>query len=1650
MTKVSSFQRKIAKIQVGLASPDRIMEWSNGEVKKPETLNHRTSKPEKEGLFCEKTFGPTKDYECACGKYKGKKYEGTVCERCGVRVESKESRRRRMGHISLATPVSHIWYLKSSPSILSIILGIAVKDLENVIYYGSKRVIERAYLTIASEDNEKELDYYPGEILYQREFDIYSQYMEMNAEPAVRVAKTKGLPVSEIAGKVKIETEMTHTERDLSWVVITADDGTVKKYPVFEGASIMVEDGQYIEEGTTLADRFLFEEDYLTHDEYTVFSEYYPGRIEIERDIERDTPIVVITDIDKRYSKRIGKKIGDILLEDEARAYNDVMRILNSKIKAERVDTLGKILADDIIVGEKLYKKGITIIQDTLDELVDAQIKDLYLYDENKSIKTYQINKYEKFEASYGAEAIKKLLSQIDLEVLKAKLEAELEKLDKRSQKALKLLKRLKLSKDFIKSGNKPEWMIVEVLPVVPPDLRPLIQIDGGRFAATDLNDLYRKVINRNNRLRKLMDMDAPEIIVRNEKRILQQAVDSLIYNGRVGKPMTDRSKRPLRSLTDLLKGKKGRFRRNLLGKRVDYSGRAVITVGPDLQIHECGLPKKMALELFKPFVLAELLKDSNVASKNARKLKKTIIEKEMPQAWEILEEVIKGHPVMLNRAPTLHRLSIQAFIPKLIEGNVIRLHPLVCPPFNADFDGDQMAVHVPLSAVAQAEAKFLMLSRYNIISPANGKPVSMPGKDIIAGTYYLTTHDNFLFRDTKIPERVDQIGKDNYSEYVFSNSTEAEYVHEYSKVTNQFIYKEEDTDEIKWKKAKLTLHNPIVFRDEYGKKIKTTVGKIIFNNFVPEDLRDYETKMSKKGLKNLIFKTFKNYGIDRTAELLDHIKSYGYHYSTLSGLTISIRDVLVSPDREKLIEESEAKVLKTEELYEEGYLSDNERYKEIVYIWEEATKKVTDATALAYDNHTFNPIWQMVDSGARGTIDQLKQLAGMRGLMADPSGKIIEVPIKSNFKMGLSELEFFTSTHGSRKGSADTALRTSTAGYLTRRLVDVAQSIVITESDCGTVKGIEAQELWSDGSKIEDLSDFLFGRVLSKNVLDPETDKIIINSETGKKYIRNTMLDEIDGEFLSNYSREIHVSEEKELDLKTVNENTYYESLEHYGTDNDVILEKGEQLTKETAEELLRHGFKTIKAKEYKAVNFVFSGSELRVKDENDKDLTIVKYQEKIDIKTAKVLEKYGVKTVQVRPSIYIRSVLTCESENGICAKCYGMDMSNHKIVSIGESVGVIAAQSIGEPGTQLTMRTFHTGGIASAGGDITQGLPRAEELFEARKKTKGPDGSFSKVKGTVTGIERDENEGKKGKKLRFIVEDVNGEVETYEADFRTKVVVSIGDRVLPGERLTSGNIKPRSILDELGIDAVSTYLLKEIKKIYAEQGVDIHDKHFEIIIRQMLNKVEITDGGDTDYMPGDLMQYNKADSINRKILDENAKISENREEIINKKLAKRVIIPVENEDEEDKIYNIGEEVTKELLEEMIKIKIKEVEVYENYEETENEEGQLEIVGSKKTYLINPKNTIKYSRKLLRITKASLEKEGWLSAASFQQTVQILTEASIEGKDDYLKGLKENVIVGQPIPAGTGLKIYSELGFESTVQDREIIEERIQEKKII
>jgi len=1648
--------KKVKNVQITMSSPETIRSWSNGEVKKPETINYRTFKPERDGLFCEKIFGPTKDYECACGKYKGRKYEGTVCERCNVKVEPKTARRRNMGHIELAAPVVHLWFLKSTPSILANLLNMTSKDLENIIYFGSRRIIEKIFIVIDG----KGTPFDKGDTLYQTEYDIYSKFWEFDAQPAVVVKNPSGPVKSDIGGIVSIKEEETHTDKIMYWITVsdktssvfnvhkdqvlnfkdgdkiekdqeliseqtidpiyapidgkvevdeglgtiniapiatssdqpsnfsipygasvqvkdgqkikkgdklidsvtypgvlsditgtvvfdkgmsvqTLPDGKVKSssagrvrvenvieernYPVIEGSILYVNEGEKIEEGAHIADRFVYEEEILSLDEYEMLEEHYPGMFAPEAEIENDRPIEVVTDIDSEVSEEIGKGIGDILTDNEFEAYETVYP--------------GKV------------------------------------------------------EARTGAEAVEILLKKMDLEGILVEIEDELKDLPKSSARVIKLRKRLQIVKNLLESENDPSWMILEAVPVIPPELRPMIQIEGGRFATTDLNDLYRRVINRDNRLKKLMDLGAPEVIVRNEKRMLQQSVDALIYNGRMSKAITDRGGRPLKSLTDLLKGKKGRFRRNLLGKRVDYSGRAVIVVGPDLKIHECGIPKKMALELFKPFVLSRLLGNEST-SKSARKLKKAIIEKEMPQAWEVLEDVIKDHPIMLNRAPTLHRISLQAFIPKLVEGNAIQLHPLVCPPFNADFDGDQMAVHVPLSAKAQAETKWLMLSRYNIISLAHGDPLSMPTKDMIFGVYYLTM----------INKKFDAIKKEDIK-MKFSGLEEVLLGIDHSVLNH--------------KKDILHLHTPILLSIN-GEMVKTTPGRAIFNAMLPEELKDYNKTFGKKAIKTIVYEVFKKYGIDRTADLLDDIKQVGFHYASVSGLTFSVTDVEISPEKHNIIEKSEEKIAVIENYYDNGYLTDYERYREIIKVWDKATSDIQKSTVKYIARDPYNPLQMMISSGARGNEDQLKQLAGMRGLMAGPAGDIIEIPIRANFREGLSVLEFFLSTHGGRKGAADTALRTSNAGYLTRRLVDVAQGIVVTKSDCGTHNGIEATALRDDEMIIEGLEPNIFGRVLAQPIYDPETGEILKHAEDENRlYERDVMIKDEDASFLANYSKDVQVYREAVLELKDIKgeHHEYAEVQENiFAGNGELIVQAGTPVNWHLIQECRDKGVTEIPVVQYPVVGN-YSKEKLL---SDDGKLTLLVEEEKIDPPTARLLMENDIETVEVRPSILIRDVFTCEAENGVCAKCYGMDLSNHNIVNIGEAVGVVAAQSIGEPGTQLTMRTFHTGGIASA-ADITQGLPRAEELFEARKKLKETPAVFSTVRGFVKDIKNEE------RKTKIFIEDYDGGIHDFELGTAHKTRVSIGDKVLPGRALSTGAIRPRELMKELDVDSTFKYMLREIKRVYSEQGVDIHNKHIEIIIRQMLGKVEIIDPGDTDYMIGDLVSVNEVKRDNGTVLKNNAKVNENRKKIIGKQLLKHILVKVDGEVKE--IAKAGDVVDRELLKECVENGVKELDTLSEKEEAIR-------------YQINMREPAKYQRKLLRITKASLKRIGWLSAASFQQTSQVLTESALKSSIDELLGVKENVIIGQIIPAGTGMDWYSGVDYEENRELRQNEEE--------
>ena len=1148
-------------IKIGLASPERIREWSYGEVKKPETINYRTLKPEKDGLFCERIFGPQKDWECHCGKYRRVRYKGVICDRCGVEVTKSKVRRSRMGHIELAAPMSHIWYFKGIPSRMGLLLDMSPRSLEKILYFASYVVID------------------PGET---------------------------GLNEKELINEDKFRTV-------------------------------------YREHGNT-------------------------------------------------------------------------------------------------------------------------------------------------FEVGMGAEAVKKLLQKIDLEKESKMLRDDLK--DSTGQKRVRTIRRLEVVEAFRKSGNKPEWMILDAIPVIPPDLRPMVQLDGGRFATSDLNDLYRRVINRNNRLKRLLELGAPDIIVRNEKRMLQEAVDALIDNGRRGRPVTGPGNRPLKSLSDMLKGKQGRFRQNLLGKRVDYSGRSVIVVGPELKFYQCGLPRKMALELFKPFVMDRLVKEGYAHN---IKSAKSIVERVKPEVWDVLEDVIKSHPVLLNRAPTLHRLGIQAFEPILVEGKAIKLHPLVCTAYNADFDGDQMAVHVPLSVEAQAEARFLMLSVNNILAPKDGSPITTPSQDMVLGSYYLTIESQGGEKGTG------SIFKD-YNELLMAYQTKAVELHATVKMRK-------------------------VLEDGRKGLIESTVGRFIFNENMPQDLGfvdrnedpfglEIDFLVDKKALGKIIDRCFRRHGNTKTAEVLDHIKALGFKYSTVGGITVAVADMKIPKEKAEYIAQAEKQVDKFEKAYGRGLISDEERYEKVIETWTETTNKVTDALMDGLER--MNNIYIMAHSGARGSKNQIRQLAGMRGLMANAAGKTVEIPVKSNFREGLSVMEYFISSHGARKGLSDTALRTADSGYLTRRLVDVSQDVIVRDYDCGTTDTSTIVAIKEGNEVIEEIYD----RIVGRYTIDP-----IVNPATG-----------------------------------------------------EVIVEADAMIMEEQAEKIV----------------------------------------------------ELGIEEVQ------IRTVLNCKTRHGVCSKCYGRNLATGKEVNIGEAIGIIAAQSIGEPGTQLTMRTFHTGGVA--GGDITQGLPRVEELFEARK----PKGLavIAEIDGRV---EIDET----AKRKEIIVIPNEGEKQVYSIAYNSRLRVKQGQMVKAGDPLTQGSINPHDIVRVKGIGGVQEYIVKEVQRVYRLQGVDVNDKHIEVIVRQMLSKVKVEDPGDTDLLPGgyeDVLTFEKC----------------------------------------------------------------------------NEEA-----------IANGLRPATAKRVLLGITKASLATESFLSAASFQETTRVLTEAAIKGKEDHLIGLKENVILGKLIPAGTGMKKYRNIAVE-------------------
>ena len=1178
-------------IKIGLASPEKIREWSRGEVKKPETINYRTLKPEKDGLFCERIFGPQKDWECHCGKYKRVRYKGVVCDRCGVEVTRSKVRRERMGHIELAVPVSHIWYFKGIPSRMGLMLDISPRALEKVLYFAAYIVID------------------PG---------------------------NTGLMKNQI----------------------------------------------------------------LTEKEYTENREKY----------------------------------GDM------------------------------------------------------------------------------------FRAGMGAESILEMLREIDLEELYQELKNDLE--GAKGQKKIRTVRRLEVVEAFRQSGNKPEWMILSVIPVIPPEIRPMVQLDGGRFATSDLNDLYRRVINRNNRLKRLLDLGAPDIIVRNEKRMLQEAVDALIDNGRRGRPVTGPGNRPLKSLSDMLKGKQGRFRQNLLGKRVDYSGRSVIVVGPELKIYQCGLPKKMALELFKPFVMKKLVEDG--LAHNIKSAKR-MVERVREEVWDVLEDVIADHPVLLNRAPTLHRLGIEAFEPVLVEGKALKLHPLVCTAFNADFDCDQMAVHLPLSAEAQAEARYLMLSANNLIKPQDGKPVTVPTQDMVLGSYYLTLKD-----DTELGSPREEDGHTVYR--VYSSPTEAKLAY-----INKTV----------------GLHAPIkvrVTKEIDGRTesaiIDATVGRLIFNEKIPQDLGfvdrtdpdkrfnleigdevlkkpdakniigdNVEPGVDKKLLGKIINASIKVHGITETATLLDDVKAMGYKYSTIGAITVGVSDMEIPKEKKQYLLEAEEEIDKVVKNFRRGLLTDDERYQKVINIWNSTSDKVTKA--LMDNLKQLNPIYMMANSGARGSVNQIRQLAAMRGLMADTSGRTIEIPIRANFREGLTVLEYFISTHGARKGLTDTALRTADSGYLTRRLVDVSQDVIVREHDCGTDDGIIVSDIMDGNEVIEPMADRLEGRTIIGDLVSPET--------------------------------------------------------------GELIAADGDMITHDKAAEIVKSGIKEVK----------------------------------------------------------IRSVVKCRSKVGICSKCYGMNLATAKPVDIGEAVGIIAAQSIGEPGTQLTMRTFHAGGVAQ-GDDITQGLPRVEELFEARK----PKGVAIVTEGAGT-VHLSEA---KQKREIIVTNQETGEAFTYLIPFGSRIKVREGQEVEAGDPITEGSLNPHDIMAIKGETAVQNYFIQEVQRVYRLQGVDINDKHIEVIVRQMMHKVKIENPGDTGLLTGSLINIYDLEKINDKVIAEG------------------------------------------------------------------------------------KEPAEYSVQLMGITKAALATESFLSAASFQETTRVLTDAAIKGKTDPLVGLKENVIIGKLVPAGTGMPIYNNI----------------------
>ena len=1353
-------------MKIGIASPEKILEWSHGEVTKPETINYRTLKAETDGLFCEKIFGPTKDWECKCGKYKKMRYKGTICDKCGVEVTSSKVRRERMGHIALACPVSHIWYFKGTPSRIGLILEIAPRQLERVLYFAAYIVLD-------------------------------------------------------------------------------------------------------------------------------------PG--------------------DTNLSKK---------------------QVLNETEYQTAVATYGK----------------------------------------------------GSFKAQMGAEAIQYLLKELDLPALEKALKKEIE--EGSGQRKVKCIRRLEEVEAFLHSGNKPEWMILTVLPVIPPDLRPMVQLDGGRFATSDLNDLYRRVINRNNRLKRLLELGAPEIIIRNEKRMLQEAVDALIDNGRRGRAVSGPGNRPLKSLSDMLKGKQGRFRQNLLGKRVDYSGRSVIVVGPELKMYQCGLPKEMAIELFKPFIMHELIKRGIVINLKAARKK---VDKLAPEVWDVLGDVIKEHPVLLNRAPTLHRLGIQAFEPILWEGRAIKLHPLVCPGYNADFDGDQMACHLPLSVEAQAEARTLMLSINNILSTKDGKPVAIPSQDMILGSYYLTIVETAA--DNKVDFTPEE--KAAHPDAFFDPAKEWKKAEDEMDTSHLHAYTGYDEVMLAYALHEIRIHDfikvhipkedrPDGFNDDDSDLVISTPGRLIFNYAIPRELRYFYKRhekrvnengnvtevvnnglgvtISKKQMGKLVNDCFKKLGFKATGDLLDSVKSLGFHYALVSGISIGIYDVAVPPEKDGILEDGDEKVEQIKRYFRRGLMTDDERYRRVVEIWSAKTDEV--GAAMKSSMRKFNPLTMMAQSGARGNDNQIRQLAGMRGLIADTSGKTVELPVKANFREGLTVLDYFTSSHGARKGLADTALRTADSGYLTRRLVDVSQDVIVREEDCDVqVLNFDREEgILASRPDVKNtilgLKPTLLGSVLDEDIIDRRSGEILL--------VKGKTLDADDVTLLNRHLVEsvtvVIPSADAEPETKTFDLGTaeavkeYDYAMRHHLTvhfagkaleedaldrSGNVVLTAGTVIDADAAEKILAADVPVIRVRMDEC-----EGVEVMKIEENNRLIESLAdrisgrcpLEDVVNPQTGEIIAKKNVEITDEQASeiekyydrLKIRSMLTCHSAHGVCAKCYGRNLATGRHVEIGEAVGIIAAQSIGEPGTQLTMRTFHTGGVASA-EDITQGLPRVEELFEARK----PKGNaiISKISGTVSITSAEDNPN-----VKIITISNDEQSESEKIPVAKKIIVQDGQHIEAGTRLFEGNINPHDILEVLGVQATQDYIVNEVQKVYRSQGVEINDKHIEVIAHQMLRKIKIIEPGDSGWLPGEVVDIVAYRGMN---------------------------------------------------------------------------GRLEDEGKKPSQGINL---------LLGTTKAALATDSFLSAASFQETTRVLTEAAIKGKEDPLLGLKENVIIGKLIPAGTGMSRYRKL----------------------